>query len=179
MPAAGPARVRPRRPDDDVAGWLTRSWGDVAIAVHGRLYDASALPALVAEVGDLLVGVLTYHVDDGAVEIVSCDADPPGRGVGRTLTTAVVDRARVQGLRRVWCTTTNDNLPALGFWQAVGFRLVALRPEAVALARRLKPGIPTRGYRGLPIRDELDLELPISGEAQPVRASAKRGDSPA
>jgi len=74
---------------------------------------------------------------------------------------ATVDLARAQCLRRVWCTTTNDNLAALGFWQALGFVLVALRPGAVETARRLKPPVPSGrsdGYRGLPIRDEIDLE---------------------
>jgi hypothetical protein len=52
-------------------------------------------------------------------------------------------------------------LPALGFWQAIGFALIALRPGAVGSARELKPSIPSHGHRGLPIRDELDLELEL------------------
>ena len=55
------------------------------------------------------------------------------------------------------CTTTNDKLAALGFWQALGFVLVELRPGAVETAQRLKPSIPLHGYLGLPIRDEIDL----------------------
>jgi hypothetical protein len=65
--------------------------------------------------------------------------------------------ARHLGARELRCTTTNDNLPALGFWQALGFELVPLRPGTVAVARQLKPSIPQRRYRNLPIRDELDL----------------------
>jgi ribosomal protein S18 acetylase RimI-like enzyme len=123
------------------------------------LYDLLTVPALVAEANGALVGVLTYVVEDGAVEIVSCDARPAGRGTGRALVAAARDIARQTGARRVWCTTTNDNLPALGFWQACGFVLIALRRNAVEDARRLKPSIPKFGHRGLPIRDELDLEV--------------------
>lgn len=128
------------------------------MAVHGQLYDAAALPTLVAATDADVVGVVTYTIEDHALEIVSCDADPPGQGVGRALVEATIDLARAQCLRRVWCTTTNDNLAALGFWQALGFVLVGLRPGAVETARRLKPSIPLHGCRGLPIRDEIDLE---------------------
>jgi GNAT superfamily N-acetyltransferase len=150
--------VRAAEPSDDVAGSLVRSWGGTAMAVHGQLYDAGALPALVAVRDSETVGVLTYVVSGDSLEIVSCDAHPSGRGSGRALVDAVVDLARSLSLRQVWCTTTNDNLPAIGFWQALAFSLVAVRPGAVEAARKLKPSIPRHGYRGLPIRDELDLE---------------------
>lgn len=150
--------IRSPDPADDVAGWLSRSWGDTTMAVHGHRYDAATLPAIVAATGGDLLGVVTYTVQDDALEIVSCAPDPPGRGVGRALVEATVELARAQCLRRVWCTTTNDNLEALGFWQALGFDLVALRRGAVEAARRLKPSIPLHGHRGLPIRDEIDLE---------------------
>ncbi len=54
--------------------------------------------------------------------------------------------------------TTNDNTPALRFYQRRGFRLVALRPGAIDAARRLKPGIPAVGLDGIPLRDEIELE---------------------
>jgi len=60
--------------------------------------------------------------------------------------------------------TTNDNLRALGFYQRRGFRLASLRPGAVDEARRtLKPEIPEIGDDGIPIRDELDLEMDLDG----------------
>ncbi len=62
----------------------------------------------------------------------------------------------------MWLTTTNDNLDALRFYQRRGFRLVALRPGAVDVARRdLKPELPDIGTHGIPMRDELDLELTL------------------
>ena len=68
--------------------------------------------------------------------------------------------ARRARCRSVQLTTTNDNLDALRFYQRRGFRLVAVRPGAVDDARRtLKPAIPAIGSHGIPMRDELDLEL--------------------
>jgi len=135
--------------------------GETTMAVHGTLYDTASLPALVTTAGPDVVGVLTYTLEGRDLEIVSCDADPPGQGVGRALVEATIDLARGQCCQRVWCTTTNDNLAALGFWRALDFVLVELRPRAVETARRLKPSIPLHGYRGLPIRDEIDLEHTI------------------
>jgi hypothetical protein len=60
----------------------------------------------------------------------------------------------------VWLVTTNDNLDALRFYQRRGFRLAKLRRGAVDAARsRLKPTIPEVGSFGIPIRDEIVLEL--------------------
>jgi ribosomal protein S18 acetylase RimI-like enzyme len=56
--------------------------------------------------------------------------------------------------------TTNDNVDALRFYQRRGFRLVELRPGAVDAAREvLKPEIPRAGAYGVPLRDELVLEM--------------------
>ncbi|MHB8325587.1 MAG: GNAT family N-acetyltransferase [Candidatus Dormibacteria bacterium] len=153
--------IRAATPADDVPAWVGGRWGGKTMAAHGRLYEIGQLDALVATVEDRLVGALTYFIEDDALEIVSCGADPLGRGVGRALVDAAVSVARLRSLRRVWATTTNDNLTALGFWQAVGFHLTALRPGAVSDARRLKSTIPERGCRGLLIRDEIDVEMTL------------------
>ena len=62
----------------------------------------------------------------------------------------------------MWLITTNDNLNALRFYQGRGFRLVAVHPGAVEASRRLKPQIPELGSFGIPIRDELELELSLA-----------------
>jgi hypothetical protein len=61
---------------------------------------------------------------------------------------------------RVWLITTNDNLRARAWYGRRGFRLVRVDEGAVDRARVLKPAIPpTNATNGLPIRDELELEL--------------------
>jgi len=58
--------------------------------------------------------------------------------------------------------TTNDNVDALRFYQLRGFRLAGLRPGAVDESReRLKPEIPAAGCHGIPLRDELELEMDL------------------
>ena len=58
-------------------------------------------------------------------------------------------------------TTTNDNLRAVQFYQRLGFRIVRVNVGAVDEARKIKPQIPEVGQTGIPIHDELVLELRI------------------
>jgi hypothetical protein len=55
--------------------------------------------------------------------------------------------------------TTNDNTHALRFYQRRGLQLAALHRNAIEESRRLKPEIPQHGADGIPLRDELELEL--------------------
>lgn len=154
-----PATVRPGTAAE-TAAWLDTHWQGSVVA-HGTSYTAADVDCLVAVEGDQVVGAVTYHLDEHGLEIVTVDADRPRQGVGTALVAAVVAEAGHRGAARVWLTTTNDNLDALGFYQAIGFRLCALRPGAVAQARRVKASIPLEAVNGLPIRDELDLELMV------------------
>ena len=65
------------------------------------------------------------------------------------------------GTRYLRVATTNDNLPALQFYQKRGFSIHAVRVNGVEIARRMKPTIPAFGFEGIPIRDEIDLMLQL------------------
>jgi hypothetical protein len=56
--------------------------------------------------------------------------------------------------------TTNDNLRALRFYQR-RLRPLAVHRDAIARSRALKPSIPEVGVDGIPLRHELELELPL------------------
>jgi hypothetical protein len=60
----------------------------------------------------------------------------------------------------LWLISTNDNLNALKFYQKRGFSLVKLYKNAVNETRKkIKPEIPLIGENGIPIRDEVELEI--------------------
>jgi ribosomal protein S18 acetylase RimI-like enzyme len=153
--------VRPLREEerDWLAGRLRESWGAPDVVSRGRLRDASQLDALVCEENGERLGACTLELRDGDCELVTIDAFAAGRGAGTALLEAAVERARAEGCGRLWLITTNDNTGALRFYQRRGLRLVALHPGAVDDARRLKPQISETGHDGIPIRDELELEL--------------------
>ena len=133
---------------------LLQRWHGTIMYIHGEAIDAMALPALVA--GERK-GLATYRIMGAEAELVSLDAVAPGQGVGTRLLAALTERLTLQGVRRLWVTTSNDNLAALAFYQKRGFRLSRVRAGAIDEARRLKPGIPLISENGIPIRDEIDL----------------------
>ena len=157
--------IRPAGSDDRdaLAALLTASWGGTTVAAHGVLYDAVTLPALLAYRAGGLCGALTYHLtEEYGLEVVTLDATPPGQGTGGALLAAAADVAVAAGCGRVWVVTTNDNLDALRFYQRRGLRICAVEADAVDAARVLKPTIPRVGAYGIPIRDELTLQMWVS-----------------
>ena len=140
---------------------MIERWHDAVVAGRGRLWTPAELPGFAAFDADECVGLVTYELDGLACEIVTIDALREGEGIGSSLLEAVVEAARAAGCERVQLLTTNNNVRALAFYQKRGFRLVALVPGAIDEERKLKPSIPEVDSAGLPIRDELHLELPL------------------
>jgi RimJ/RimL family protein N-acetyltransferase len=85
----------------------------------------------------------------------------------------VKEVAVASGCERLWLITTNDNTPALRFYQKRGFQLVAIHRNALEHSRRLKPQIPLLGLNGIPLRDEIELEmlLPEGSLVSPILCS--------
>jgi predicted acetyltransferase len=147
--------------------WITHfakeRWGADLIVGHDATYQISHLPGFVARTRGEAVGLVTYHVQNEACEIVSIDSIRPGLGIGTLLLNAVKKIAHQQGCKRLWLITTNDNLNALRFYQKRGFVLVAVHSNAIEQARKVKPQIPLIGEDGIPIRDEIELEWRLRG----------------
>lgn len=135
-------------------------WGEVLV-VHDTEYPIANLAMWVAKDEGGLLGVATYNVDDRGLEIITLDSLREGRSIGRSLVQALTDEARRLGVRRVWMITTNENLQALAFFQRRGFRIVRVDPGAADRARQKKPTIPEQ-IDGIPIHDELELELALT-----------------
>ncbi len=137
---------------------MDEEFGGRLQARRGELIDVLALPGFVAEQDGGPVGLLTYQCEHGECELAFIRALERHHGIGTALVDAL--RLAVPGCERIWLVTTNDNLGALRFFQRRGFVLSALRARAVDESRaRLKPRISAVGEFGIPIRDEIELEL--------------------
>ncbi len=148
---------------DWIEAFVTEQWGAPISVSRGRVCRPADLPGFAAEApGGEVLGLVTYRIDAtadaAACEIVTLDSLRPGVGIGSALIDAVHGEAQAHGCRRLWLITTNDNLHALRFYQRRGFVLAALRPNALAELRRIKPSIPLVGMDGIPLRDEIELE---------------------
>jgi GNAT superfamily N-acetyltransferase len=155
-------KIREKEPKDQpwIDTILNERWGSRGlIVVHGEVFDARNLPALIAGEQE---GLATYQVrrtiDVVVAELITLDAIKVHQGVGTALIEFLITSLRAQGMGLLRVTTTNDNLDALRFYQRRGFRMMVVRPGAVDDARRIKPSITAIGEYGIPVRDEIELE---------------------
>lgn len=144
---------------------VTARWGAPTVVAHGVVYDPATLPGFYALYQAERVGLVTCHLTGDACEIVTLDSLCEDIGIGTALIAAARKMAMAAGCRRLWLITTNDNLPPLRFYQERGFRLAALNLGAVDAARQIKPQIPLIGLDGIPIHDEIVLELVLTEPA--------------
>ena len=153
--------VRPVTPADrvNVDPFLAANWSDF-VARRGELVDARLEEALLAEADGRLAGVATLVQHGDELEVLTLHAVDRWQGAGTALLAAAIEVARSRDCRRLWLITTNDNLEALRFYQRRGLRIVRVGKGAVDRSREtLKPGISKVGLFGIPIRDELELEV--------------------
>lgn len=170
-------KVRPLTEED--RPWAVRleteSWGAPEVARLGELIASTQLPGFIALVNGQRAGLVSYAVRADECEVVTIRSLQEGHGIGRALLDAVRNAASEAGCQRLWLITTNNNLRALGLFQRWGMDIVALHRHAVADARRrLKPSIPDRDAKGIPIVHELELELLL--EDGPGAVAARQQD---
>ncbi len=153
--------IRPLNISDHtwVAQRIIDSWGAESVVVHQTIYHPAELPGFVALAEKKTVGLLTYHIEGTSCEIVTLNSWNESQGVGTGLIEAVKLSARREGCERLWLITTNDNTRALHFYQKRGFVIAAIHINALEQSRLLKPEIPLTGEDGIPLRDEIELEI--------------------
>ena len=142
-----------------VRGLLMDSWGSPRVVTRGKIHNADELPGFIAVYRDEPAGLVTYRLYGDVCEIITLNSLVEGIGIGATLLDSVRDAASAAGCRRIWLITTNDNLHAIRFYQKRGFVLAALHRNAIEQSRKLKPGIPLTGIDGIPLRDEIEMEI--------------------
>jgi GNAT superfamily N-acetyltransferase len=131
-----------------------RAWGGHIIWAAGKAHDLRELPTLLASWQGRRAGAVSYRVAGYTGEIVSLNAYPRRRGVGRALLLAAEKELENAGARLSWLITSNDNVDAVVFYQRLGYRLLAVHPGAIDRARLQKPAIPRTGHYGIELHDE-------------------------
>lgn len=153
--------IRPIKSNDTefIEKSLIENWGSVEIVTRGKLYNASKLPGFLAEEEVKIHGFITYRVDESEMEIISLNSFKERSGIGTSLIDAVKKVAVSKSISRIWLITTNDNYPAVSFYQRRGFKVKTIHKNAIEQSRRLKPEIPAYGIDGISIRDEIEMEI--------------------
>lgn len=151
---------------DDDRAWVRKfvidHWGAEVMICHGEVMCPHAHEGFAAFDGDAVIGLITYRIIDDVCEVLSLDSLREGQGIGTALLNEVVRVARLCNCRRVLLITTNDNLRALAFYQKRGFVMAGLHRNAVDDSRKIKPSIPLIAKNGIPIRDEIEMEMRLA-----------------
>lgn len=153
--------IRRLAPSDKaiVSALLISRWGSTKIVTRGVVYDADLLPGFVATQKERIVGLITYRTDETGCEIISLDSLREKLGIGSALIDSVKRVAVDAGCTRLWLITTNDNVPAINYYKKRGFTIAAVHEGAIKKSRKLKPSIPLIGIAGIPITDEVEMEI--------------------
>jgi N-acetylglutamate synthase-like GNAT family acetyltransferase len=136
-------------------------WAGSNIITRGKIHQVNEYPGFVALQENHRMGLITYHIDARECEITSLNSLDEGKGIGTALVKAVQETAKKARCKKLFLITTNDNTGALHFWQKRGFRISAVRLNAIAETRKSKPGIPLANDEGIPIRDEIELDMKL------------------
>jgi ribosomal protein S18 acetylase RimI-like enzyme len=148
--------------DRTVIGHLvTAFWGEPDQVMFGRTITIEEQPALVASVGGKFAGFISFSefgTDEFMIVALAVLPEYQGCGVGRALISAVERRAKTKLKKRILVTTSNDDLPALAFYQVLGFQLFEVAPNVIAE----KHGTLQKGIGNIPVRDELRLQKTFS-----------------
>jgi ribosomal protein S18 acetylase RimI-like enzyme len=140
----------------DIRKLVRQFWGEEEQLTFDRKFSVSEQPACVANVGKKTVGFVSFVEDEDNLIIVALavQTEHQGLGIGHALIEKVESEARRQQKKKLLVSTSNDNLPALGFYQSLGFQIFEVKPNAIAE----KHGQILAGIGGLPMRDELRLQ---------------------
>ena len=140
--------------------WIEH-WGSEEMISRGNIHRPEQLEGFVVEDDPEWIGLVTFFIKDNECEVTSFDSLREGQGIGSQLIEKAIEEARARKCERLFLITTNDNLNALGFYQKRGFEIVTIYRGGVNESRKRKPSIPLTGFNGIPLRDEIELEISL------------------
>lgn len=141
-----------------VKAFFTKHWGSSQMVTSTGVHDCSLLDGFYVTNDDHeIIGLITYHMTLQTCEIISLDSLEEGKGIGSRLMQVVEEGAAQQQCNLLTLVTTNDNEHAIRFYQHRGYTVSKVIPNAVDLARKIKPEIPLYNEKGVPIKDEFIL----------------------
>jgi ribosomal protein S18 acetylase RimI-like enzyme len=135
---------------------VQRFWGEEEQLTFDRKFIVTELPTYLAKSGNDIIGFVSFAEVDDAITIVALGILPKyqNAGVGKSLIEKVEAETKRLRKKKLLVSTSNDDLPALAFYQSLGFQIYEVKPNVIAE----KHGMVLKGIGGLPVRDELRLQ---------------------
>ena len=149
------------RPSDEseraaVNDLFHRDFGTTRVSAFDAEHVLADQPTLVALVKDnQLAGALAYRFTEDGLQMLALATDPMWQraGVGGHLVAEAERLAKEAGRQRAAIVTSNDNLPALYFYQRQHYRIASITPGSLINRAAGRPG-----FAGIAVRDEIRLE---------------------
>ena len=134
---------------------IKRFWGEPEQWTFDRKFKTNTLPTYVAKTKDNIAGFVCFAETDDTIILVALGVPPryQDSGVGKALIREVENFAKKLGKKELLVSTSNDDLPALAFYQSLDFQIFEVKPNVIAK----KHGEIIKGICGLPVRDELRM----------------------
>jgi ribosomal protein S18 acetylase RimI-like enzyme len=145
-----------------ITEWATNNWGGEPLVIRGQKYYPSQLEGILAFQGKEIVAYLIFEIQDRVCEIVVFEVFKKLQGIGTLTLDELKKIVGSKGCNKMHLMTTNDNLDALRFYQRRGFHICGIHVDSVKISRALKPTIGEFGDHGIPVRDEIDLEISLA-----------------
>jgi len=169
--------IRHARPDDgsSLKALCMRFFHHTDLIAYGHTYEITDCQSLVAERDGRLMGLLAYvwreadedRDGDCLVVAFAVAGGDQGRGVGARLQDWLEGDCRGRSVTRMVLSTTNDNLPALYFYQRHGFRIAEVQTGVIQEElKRILGGAEPAGFGGIPVRDEIRLVKELGEHAE-------------
>jgi ribosomal protein S18 acetylase RimI-like enzyme len=148
-------RLTLERDRQEVCRLVKTFWGEEEQLAFDQKFSVSLLPGYVARRNRVIGFILTAEADDDLI-IVALGVLPQDQhsGIGRALVEKVHEDAVRTKRSRILVSTSNDDLPALAFYQSMGFQMYEVKPDVIAE----KHGKALAGIGGIPVRDEVRLQ---------------------
>jgi GNAT superfamily N-acetyltransferase len=134
-------------------------WNESQVVCFDKEYDIQELPAYVVSANDHVSGVLSYALEPKPLIVVMLSVLPgyQGLGAGRMLLDAAKERASSEKKSEILVSTSNDDLPAIYFYQKNGFHIYEIKTDEVARHH----GNLEVGFAGIPCRDAIRLRYQV------------------
>jgi ribosomal protein S18 acetylase RimI-like enzyme len=148
--------VSSKKEKDEIRELVKQFWGEAEQLTFDTRFNVSEQRAYVAKAGKKLAGFISLAEKQDSLIVVALGIRPQyqGSGIGRSLIKKAELEARRLRKKKLLVSTSNDDLPALAFYQSFGFQIFEVAPNVIAE----KHGRILAGICGLPVRDELRLQ---------------------
>ncbi|USO00270.1 MAG: GNAT family N-acetyltransferase [Phycisphaeraceae bacterium] len=151
-----------RRTNESDKPWIRRLlrqyWATEQVLSRGTVHNVVDYEGFAAFQDDEPVGLIAFLIQGDECELITHNSMADSGGIGSCLLAAARNEARARGCRRMWLVTTNDNTPALRFYQRRDFDICAFHRDAITKTRVLKPELPDVGLFGIRVRHEIEME---------------------